>query len=772
MNIKFLFISAFVLLASCGKTSEENNINYRISTNKTELFDAIRKAVPGDEIILANGIWKDVDINFYGIGTKEKPITLRAETPGKVFIEGQSYLQLGGEYLRVDGLYFRNGYTPISGIIRYMIGNDSVANHSRVTNTVIEDFTQPSRLATDQWIEFYGKHNQLDHCYITGKSNDGETLRVYLTGNKHINNHHQIVYNYFGPRPRKGGPRAETMRIGASETSFAPSFTNVSNNYFDACNGEVEIISNKTNSNSFKNNIFYKSEGSLVLKHGDYATIDGNIFIGDDDSEFYGGIRVINSGNLITNNYFYKISGEEFRTPLAVMNGIFNAGLNRYKQVTDAVIAYNTWVDCKSPIQIGVGQNTESADVLPASEIRDLPPIRTIIANNMIYNTKVDVKPLINHSSMDGILFRNNWIDNNGKNYNEFDALKNVSLKVKKINEWLYVPENLEAKPLNEVFIGYEFNQIKTDLLGSSRTTKNSIGAINDITAAENFKIDKKKYGPSWLQKDKKIITPNLIKVSAKDGELAQKIKEAKNGDIIELTDALYNITEEISINKKITIRSANKAQLSFESSTDSVFFKMNPKGTIHLNNILLKGTKGKYAFAPLDKNMSSAYNIYVENSSLENFEYVLKATKGSFSDVINFKNTSIKNCTNGVVLAADDKGDYNAEFVTFDRCEFININCSAINFFRDGYDESTIGGYLKVLNSTFTACGANEKSTILIQTRGIINVKLFNNAFKNNPIKHVAILWGEKNNHHKNNTLLNSGILKVEAQQKLKILY
>ncbi|MDP5105727.1 MAG: alginate lyase [Polaribacter sp.] len=772
MKIKYLLITALLFLASCGEPSKENNINSSISTNNTELFEAIKKAVPGDEIILANGIWKDVEINFYGVGTKEKPITLRAETPGKVFIEGQSYLQLGGEYLLVDGLYFRNGYTPISGIIRYMIGKDSVANNSRVTNTVIEDFTQPSRLATDQWIEFYGKHNQLDHCYITGKSNDGETLRVYLSGNEHINNHHQIVDNYFGPRPRKGGPRAETMRIGASETSFAPSFTNVSNNYFDACNGEVEIISNKTNSNFFTNNIFYKSEGSLVLRHGDYATIDGNIFIGGDDSEFYGGIRVVNSGNLITNNYFYKINGEEFRTPLAVMNGIFNAGLNRYKQVTDGVIAFNTWVDCKSPIQIGVGQNTESAGVLPASEIRDLPPIRTIIANNMIYNTKEDAKPLINHSTMDGILFKNNMIDNNGKNYTEFEAIKSVSLQMKKINEWLYAPENLVNKPLNEVFIGYEFDKIKTDLFGTSRATKNSIGAINDITAAENFKINKKKYGPSWFQKDKKINTPTVIKASAKDGELAQKIKEAKNGDIIELTDALYSIKKEITINKEITIRSANKAQLSFESNTDSVVFKMNPKGTIHLNNVLLKGEKGKYAFAPLDKNMSSAYNVYVENSSIEDFEYVLKATKGSFSDVINFKTTTIKNCTNGIVLAADDKGDYNAEFVTFDTCTFLNVKRTTINFFRDGYDESTIGGYLKVLNSSFTACGSEEKSAVLIQTRGIINVKLFDNTFKNNPIKHVAILWGEKNNHHKNNTFLNSGILKVEEQQELKILY
>ncbi len=36
------------------------------------------------------------------MGTKERLITLRAETPGNVFIEGNSYLHLGGEYLMVN----------------------------------------------------------------------------------------------------------------------------------------------------------------------------------------------------------------------------------------------------------------------------------------------------------------------------------------------------------------------------------------------------------------------------------------------------------------------------------------------------------------------------------------------------------------------------------------------------------------------------------------------------------------------------------------------
>ncbi len=179
--------------------------------DQEELIDAIREVTPGAEIILADGTWTDVPINFYGHGTEEAPVTLRAETPGAVFLEGQSSIHLGGEHLVVNGLYFRNGYSPDRGVIRYQIGADSTANYCRVTACGIEGYTRPNRWENDRWIEFYGKHNQLDHCYVAGEANDGVTLMVYHDGNQHTDNYQQIVHNYFGPRLRKGGYDESTI---------------------------------------------------------------------------------------------------------------------------------------------------------------------------------------------------------------------------------------------------------------------------------------------------------------------------------------------------------------------------------------------------------------------------------------------------------------------------------------------------------------------------------------------------------------------------------
>jgi poly(beta-D-mannuronate) lyase len=771
-NLLFTLSFIGILFSSCTQ-SNQKTISVK---DYVELSNAISQAMPGDEIVLANGVWKDVQIKFMGVGTKEHPIILRAETPGKVFIEGESFLHLAGEYLIVNGLYFRNGFTPLTGIIRFKVGEDSVANNCSITSCVIENFNKPNRLQNDRWIEFYGRYNQLNACYITGKSNDGETIRVFQDGYENTSNYHQIVNNYFGPRPRKGGPRAETIRIGDSKTSMSSGFVNVSNNYFEACNGEVEIISDKTNFNTFKNNIFYKCEGSLVLRHGSFTTVDGNVFIGGDESDFYGGIRVVSTGHWIINNYFYKIKGEQFRSPLALMNGIPMSPLNRYKQVTDVVVAYNTWIDCKSPWHIGVGQNLESVDVLPKYEIRSAPPIRSIIANNIIYNHQVDTMSLVNHSSLEGIIFSNNVVDTKDGTDAENGAFKSEKIAMAQLNDWLYVPTNFQDSVLSNVYVGFEFDKIKTDVFGNSRVDRNSIGAISQTPTKEQYTIDKKKYGPDWYTFDKAFAAPNILEASSAEGQLADKIANALDGDIIELIDQVYTIEASLKIDKDITIRSkdvVDQAQIIFMGPKNASAFEMHPTSKLRLNNVKIKSNNELIAFAPLQENMRMSYNLFIDNCIIEDFSAVLHAYSASFADSIIITKSTIKDCTNGIVLAAEPaKGDYNAEIVSISQSQFINVQKDVINFYRGGYDESTIGGCLTVSESVFSDCGKQEKSGVLIKTRGIVNVRMVDNTFSNNSVKQIAVLWGEKNNHHANNTINNSGKMVVEQQQKLDVIY
>ena len=225
-------------------------------------------------------------------------------------------------------------------------------------------------------------------------------------------------------------------------------------------------------------------------------------------------------------------------------------------------------------------------------------------------------------------------------------------------------------------------------------------------------------------------------------------LNKVSSGDIIELIDPEYHITKSLNIDKDITILSKKnqKANIVYSGIENTALFKLKPKGNLSLNNLEINGkNNNQLTFEPLKENMSSAYNLFINHTKIKGFKYVLKATKGSFSDSISFKNSIIKNCENGIILAAEKKGDYNAEIVTLENCEFDTVNQNVINYFRGGYDESTIGGILNVRANTFTNCGKKETSDVLLKTRGIVNVEINNNTFTNNPIKMIAILWGEK---------------------------
>lgn len=766
-----LFCCTALLLLGCNTDS---GLKSTYVKDAQELNLAIKQATPGAEIVLANGDWQDVQIEFYGQGTEEAPITLRAETAGEVLLTGESDLKLGGEYLIVDGLYFTNGHSPSQSVIQFFINKDTLANHCQVTHCVIEDFNKDQKNEQDLWVLFKGRHNQLDHCYLAGKSNRGPTVRVDLAGNESIKNYHQITNNHFGPRPPKGGPSAETIQIGNSGTSMSPSHTLVADNLFDRCNGEVEVISSKTNFNEFRNNVFYKSEGSLVTRHGNYCVVDGNYFIGDESSPHVGGVRLIGTGHWITNNYFYNLRGEIFRGPLAVMNGIRRSPLNRYIQVTDVVVAYNTWVDCTSPWQLGVGSNVDQKDVLPPSEIRSETPIRTIVANNLIYNSKGDPSPIIRYDSINGIDFRSNVISNQGVKFRGFEGLEERDVSMTELEENIWVP----SSGLNDIeaYQGFEFDQIKTDLLGNSRAANSPIGAITGNSSTAPKVMDRSKYGPSWYNATPSAVTPKTHSVETVEA-LAEAVTNANAGDIIELAAGRYEIESSIQIDKKLNIRAADtlqKPSISYTGAATSPAFAMHPKGQLTLKSIALEGTGQNYAFSPLQENMSSLYNLEIIDCEISAFDYVLKAYKHSFAEYIQFESTVVKGCKNGLELSSeiDDKGEYNAENVFIHNCRFEGVDQNVIDYYRGGYDESTVGGNLIVTGSTFTNSGRGEQNGVLINTYGIINVALTGNTFINNPVNLVARLWGAKNNTSVDNSLQNSGRIITEQNLPLKLMY
>lgn len=361
--------------------------------NQAELKAAVAKAKPGDTLVMANGQWENVSILFEGQGKAEMPIVLTAQEKGKVILSGQSELRIAGEYLEVNGLHFKSGMAPSNSVISFRKDSKTVATNCRVTNCVIQDYSNVT--ADEKWVNIYGKNNRFDHNLLEGKKSEGTTLVVWLSDSASLENKHRIDHNYFGHRPALGKNGGETIRIGTSDHSMHRSQTVVEQNYFYRCDGEAEIISIKSAENVIQQNVFYESQGAVVLRHGNNNIIRNNVFIGN-KVKGTGGIRVINQGHQVYGNFLQELNGSENKSSLVVMNGIINSPLNGYHQVRDVSIKSNTFVFC-SPWQLGVGSRSKQT----------LQPERTLIADNTYYNpTSKAVYEM--ESPLPGITFKEN----------------------------------------------------------------------------------------------------------------------------------------------------------------------------------------------------------------------------------------------------------------------------------------------------------------------------------------------------------------------------
>jgi len=257
-----------------GQTVFANDIKV---ANIQEFNTAIKAVKAGDRIILKNGIWKDAQLVIKGQGTKESPIRIEAEESGKVHLTGASNLKLSGSHIIIKGLWFRDGFINDKEVISFRTSSKDFATNSRLTDCAITYYNPPAKGTDYKWISVWGKNNRIDHNYLVGKTNSGTTLVVWLKGEEHINNNHRIDHNFFGERPPLGYNGGETIRIGTSKTSLSSSRTVVEDNIFEKCNGEIEIISNKSGNNIYRNNLFLESEGILTLRHGNTCLVEGNV---------------------------------------------------------------------------------------------------------------------------------------------------------------------------------------------------------------------------------------------------------------------------------------------------------------------------------------------------------------------------------------------------------------------------------------------------------------------------------------------------------------
>ena len=736
--LSFLLVIIVSLIAFSFKNIDPNVL---LVSNISEFNKAVKNANPGDVITLANGIWKDAELVFEGKGTVENPIKLTVEEKGKVTLEGASNLQLAGEHLIVEGLVFKNGYTPTNAVISFRKNREEMANNTRLTECVIDNFNNPERQVQDYWITIYGKNNRIDHNHIVGKKNLGVTMIVGLDTKESLANNHKIDHNYFGPRPTFGNNGGETLRIGTSHHALENSNTLVESNYFDRTNGEHEIISNKSCQNTFKYNTFFECTGTLTMRHGNETLVDGNVFIGNGKPST-GGVRIINETQTVINNYHIGLTGYRFRGAFVMMNGVPNSPPNRYVPVIDSKANNNTFIDCDH-ILFGAGNDSE----------RSQAPRTSQFANNIIYNTKKkDIFSI--DADISGITFKNNLLDKNGETSIK-EGFKNADITLVKNEQGFLIP--------------------------TSKKIKNKITISPKVATKDNT-------GISWYSKADKTIalsSGKTIKVKAGINTLYNIVKESKPGDIIELeTGGIYLLTKAVQINHPLTFKTsgAEKATILFERM---MAFEIQNGGSLALENVTFDGTKspdyaGNSVISTSKNSMLDNYKLFIDNCEFKDMVVnhsfdVLRVSKGTFADTISIQNSTFKNISGHIAALdkeTDDIGAYNVEYLIMKNNTVTDLQGAALRLYRGGKDESTFGPFLEVDHNVFNNVGFGKKNKygVAMSLYGVQVNDIQNNNFTNTKGLNMHLVVGEPIVNVVNNNYYKSGKIEVTGDQKYNV--
>ena len=376
----------FLFFVLAQKTSAKV---YYISSEQA--FKAIESIlVPGDEIAIKNGNYANWAIAISAKGTSAKPIIIHAEKPGSVTFSGnitQPVFKISGDYIFVKGINFKNAVLSKTGILIELntTNNCKISDCNFFANQVKSQFT-PLVVVSGN-----GSHNVVEGCSFVANV-DNQDVQVKITKESYPK-FTLIENNVFSDKVKvswQNGNGGECVQVGQDPVLLGnqrPEST-IRKNRFIRCNGENEVISNKSSGNKYLNNYFEDNDGELVMRGGHDCIIANNTFKGAT-----GGIRINGTGHVVINN---KIDG--IQTAIRLMYGMAKGKdeIGFYIAASDCMIKNNTISNAKTGILLGDSKDADwtgkfDTKRYPSPVMQSVAPFNNTIGENRFKNVKTEV---------------------------------------------------------------------------------------------------------------------------------------------------------------------------------------------------------------------------------------------------------------------------------------------------------------------------------------------------------------------------------------------
>lgn len=303
-----------------------------------DLTTRINAAVAGDSIVVSNGVYTtSASIGISRAGTAVNPILIRAETTGGVEISGTHGFSFnsGAAYVTVQGFKFTHAAA---------INVTSSAHHCRLTRNIIE-LAIPA--GTDvSYLNISGDDIEIDRNELRNKSTLGEMLDITGSGSQ-VARRLWVHHNYFHDFTSPGGNGAETIRWGLSGLSLSTGDGLCEHNLFIRCNGENEMISNKSSGNTYRyNTVLDCPGGEISQRHGNDCLYYGNTMRNT------AGMRIYGDRHKIFSNY---LEGNSIGVNMGNGDGdVYNGALlTAHDRPDDNIVVFNTFINNSTHYQMG-----------------------------------------------------------------------------------------------------------------------------------------------------------------------------------------------------------------------------------------------------------------------------------------------------------------------------------------------------------------------------------------------------------------------------------
>jgi poly(beta-D-mannuronate) lyase len=379
------------------------------NTNEFKALPSTLQA--GDVVIVYSNDYNAISKKLTANASTGTPVQIYASPLGSARFTGKTKIELAGTNMIFAGFRFEDGTISSYAMV--------YSRHSRritVSNCAFR------RFGGDTWVLFQGFDNTMEYCSFDEKTDAGATIVIgpEELGDLTVQRRHRFRFNYMGERVCAAENGWEAMQIGDSANQGYQMACIVENNLFyraiwttnGATAGDMEIISNKSCDNVYRNNTLHDNRGQISLRHGDRCLVEGNYIFGD-GAAWSTGIRVMGEHHVVRNNYIENTRGYNLRAGICLMPGDANwtETSNGYEACNYAQVYNNTLVNCYQSICLGHTnrdqtvrpQGVQIRDNLVLSQSGDGEVVNvqlwdlnaTTFSNNLTYHPDGTYGPLI-----------------------------------------------------------------------------------------------------------------------------------------------------------------------------------------------------------------------------------------------------------------------------------------------------------------------------------------------------------------------------------------